>query len=173
MPVDSHEPVLKEADEDGDEAGSDPIVLEHYLHQSQIIEIDSEKQNIDMNPLELNFSIKQSKDDRGNTVNCIYLSLYGQGCQRNENKLKNFLSSPNPIVEKEKDTLRSTKMTGLNVSWKFRGNGTSFQTKSRFIKTDENAIKLTNILKMKTRNEVWETFEDVNTEYKKGHSLVV
>ena len=58
-------------------------------------------------------------------------------------------------------------MTGLNVSWKFSGNGTSFQTKSRLIKTDENAIKLTNILKMRTQNEVWETFEDVNTEYKK------
>ena len=120
-----------------------------------------------MNPLELNFSIKQRKDDRNHKVNCIHVSLYGQRCQRNENKLEIFLSSPNPIVEKEKNTLRSTNMTGLNVSWKFRGNGTSFQTKSRLIKTDENTIKLTNILKMKTRNEVWETFEDVNTEYQK------
>ena len=126
------------------------VKIEHNLHQSQMIEIDSEKQNIDINPLELNFSIKQRKGYRGYEVNCIHVSLYGQRCQRNENKLEIFVSSTNPIGEKEKDTLRSINMTGLNVSWKFSGNGTFFQTKSSLIKSDENAIKLTNILKMKT-----------------------
>ena len=142
------------------------VKIEHNLHHSQIIEVDSQKQNIDMNPLELNFSIKQRRDSRNHKVNCIHVSLYGQTCQKNENKLEIFVSCPNDIGEKEKDIMRSKTMTGVKVSWKFSGNGTFFQTKSSLIETDENSIKLTNILKMKTRDKVWDIFEDINIEYK-------
>ena len=54
----------------------------------------------------------------------------------------------------------------MKVTWNFSGNGTFFKTKSSLIKTDENFVKLTNILKMKTKDQVWRAFEDINAEYK-------
>ena len=56
-------------------------------------------------------------------------------------------------------------MTGIRVTWNFVGSSTLSQRKSSLIKTDENFIKLTNILRMKPKEVVRNSLADINNEY--------